>query len=153
MYKPLEIHTLEVCGLRHAFVAMRNPMMSHDKATPESDLELASRLIRAGDEHAKSMRGVIVYATMRCQVGWMIEFDTYRFGIETLSTSSTMHIDYKTMTGEELADAKQNGLPDVIYTRTFMASYQTLRRIYQQRRGHRLPDWKIFCEWIHTPLF
>ena len=29
-------------------------------------------------------------------------------------------------------------------------SYQTLRRIYLQRRKHRLPHWRKFCEWIES---
>ncbi len=32
--------------------------------------------------------------------------------------------------------------------RIIMVSYQTLRRIYHQRRTHRLPEWRLFCEWI-----
>lgn len=32
-------------------------------------------------------------------------------------------------------------------------SYQALRRIYQQRRNHRLPHWHIFCDWIKTLPF
>lgn len=33
-------------------------------------------------------------------------------------------------------------------------NYQQLKTIYQQRRHHRLPDWKMFCDWCLTlPLF
>lgn len=33
-------------------------------------------------------------------------------------------------------------------------NYQQLKTIYQQRRHHRLPDWKMFCDWCETlPLF
>ena len=34
--------------------------------------------------------------------------------------------------------------------RIWMFSYQTLRRIYFQRKDHRLPQWRKFCEWIET---
>jgi len=27
-------------------------------------------------------------------------------------------------------------------------SYQTLKRIYQQRKNHRLPEWQVFCDTI-----
>ena len=37
--------------------------------------------------------------------------------------------------------------------RVWMFSYQTLRRIYFQRRNHRLPQWRKFCEWIKTLPF
>lgn len=144
-YIPLRIETLEVCGLQWAMRAMRNPMMSHAKASEEADLTLAEKLIRAGDEHAKAIRGVIVYFEMEMQIGWMVEMDTYRVGVETLSTSSTMHLHYRGLKGMELAEAKQTELSDVLYRRTAMASYQALRRIYFQRRHHRHPDWQIFC--------
>lgn len=33
-------------------------------------------------------------------------------------------------------------------------NYQQLKTIYQQRRHHLLPDWKVFCDWCETlPLF
>lgn len=33
-------------------------------------------------------------------------------------------------------------------------NYQQLKTIYQQRRHHRLPDWKMFCDWCETlPMF
>ena len=149
-YKPLEIVTQEVCGFAPAFRAMRNPWMSHEKADWGSDVKLARKLILAGDEQAKALRGVIVYAEMKAQIGWIVEFDTYRIGIETLSTSSTMHLDFKGMKGPELASAKQENLPNVVYQRGIMASYQALRRVYKQRRNHRHPDWRVFCEWIES---
>ena len=150
MYKPLEIETLEVVGVKHVFDAMRNPFMSHDKSSDSADLKLASNLVKAGDEHAKAIRGIMVYAKISFGIGFMVEYDTYRIGIETLSTSSTMHMNHKGLKGVELAEAKQANLPNVYYTRTSMISYQTLRRIHKQRRNHRHPDWQIFCDWIET---
>lgn len=33
-------------------------------------------------------------------------------------------------------------------------NYQQLKTIYQQRRHHLLPDWKMFCNWCETlPMF
>ena len=29
-------------------------------------------------------------------------------------------------------------------------NYEQLRTIYLQRRNHRLPEWRDFCEWIKT---
>jgi hypothetical protein len=153
-YIPLKVELQEVCGLEWALRAMRNPMLSHEKASLEADLKLAAKLIRAGDEHAKAIRGVIAYFELEMQIGWMVEWDTYRIGVETLSTSSTMYIDHKGRKGPELAEAKQANLPSVVYRRGVMASYQALRRIYQQRRHHRHPDWQVFCDWLESlPYF
>lgn len=29
-------------------------------------------------------------------------------------------------------------------------NYRSLKNIYAQRRNHRLPDWKVFCDWCET---
>ena len=29
-------------------------------------------------------------------------------------------------------------------------NYRQLKTIYNQRKAHRLPEWRAFCEWIHT---
>ena len=32
--------------------------------------------------------------------------------------------------------------------RTLLVNYEVLANIYQQRKGHKLDEWKTFCEWI-----
>lgn len=32
--------------------------------------------------------------------------------------------------------------------RTLLVNYEVLTNIYHQRKGHRLDEWKTFCEWI-----
>ena len=32
--------------------------------------------------------------------------------------------------------------------RTVMLNYEVLANIYKSRRGHKLDEWKVFCEWI-----
>lgn len=50
---------------------------------------------------------------------------------------------------QELFMAIKNDLPEsFLQKRTFITNYQQLLNIYYQRRGHRLPQWKIICEWI-----
>ena len=34
--------------------------------------------------------------------------------------------------------------------RTFMLNYEVLANIYKSRRGHKLDEWKDFCEWIES---
>ena len=33
-------------------------------------------------------------------------------------------------------------------TARMTTNYRQLKTIYQQRRTHRLPEWRTFCEWI-----
>ena len=39
-------------------------------------------------------------------------------------------------------------------TAKMTTNYRQLKTIYSQRRAHRLPEWRVFCEWIETlPMF
>ena len=35
-------------------------------------------------------------------------------------------------------------------TARMTTNYRCLRNIYIQRKDHRLPEWKVFCQWIET---
>lgn len=54
------------------------------------DLELAQRLVLAGNEHAKFMRQIFVSVDITAPLLWWKEFDTYKVGTVANSTS-TMH--------------------------------------------------------------
>lgn len=154
-YKPLIITELEIVGIGHSLKAMRLPK---DKQDPNPylsrDCALASRLIKAGPDHAKFTRGILVYVKLEMQAGWMVEFETYRHGVECLSTSSSMHNELKALSGVALAEQKQADLVEKVYTRICTISYQALRSMYRARRNHRHPDWQIFCDWVETlPYF
>lgn len=117
------------------------------------DMHLLSTLVKRGDEHAKVLRGIMVYAQIDAPIWFYRELETYRIGRERLSSESTMHIDCKGLGGEELEKAKDE-IPMGHIQRTIdVYSYQTLRRIYFQRRNHRLPMWREFCSWIETLPF
>lgn len=154
-YKPLIVDCLEIAGIGHSLKAMRLPKDKQSVDTRwDKDCALASKLIKAGPDHAKFTRGIIVYTKLQMQVGWMIEFETYRHGVECLSTSSSMHNELLHTSGPELAEEKQAGLVDKVYTRICTISYQALRSMYRARRNHRHPDWQIFCDWVESlPYF
>ena len=75
------------------------------------DLVLMKTLIKRGDEHAKAIRGIIVYAEINAPRYWWSEADTYRAGTERLSSESTMHINGKGLSTEELVAMKE-ALPE-----------------------------------------
>jgi len=155
-YTPLRIELRELSGLHPSLEAMRTPKASASDTVwgndiiGDADSNLAKRLIMAGPDHAKFVRGIIVYLRLYLQVGWMIEFETYRHGVECLSTSSTMHGELRKLSGPELAKEKQKGLAKKVYIRSVLISYQALRAMYRARRNHRHPDWQIFCDFIET---
>ena len=117
------------------------------------DLALMSRLVKAGDEHAKVLRGIIVYAKITMPVFVWCEMECYRAGHERLCSESTMHIDCKGLLGDDLVRAKSEIPMGKELTKIDFFSYQCLRNIYKQRRHHRLPHWHTFCDWIKTLPF
>ena len=170
----IEIKTLEIAGLGSVLQALRLPfgkecrshsdfnieLQDNDRFKTssftyinEKDLHLLSTLIKRGDEHAKAIRGLMVYVEIDAPRYWWQEMDTYRIGSERLSSASTMHIQGKGLSTEELV-AMKDALPEgTMQKRVQMFSYQTLRRIYFQRRDHRLPHWHVFCKWIECLPF
>lgn len=116
----------------------------------DKDEDLLKSLIRRGDEHAKVIRGIVAYVEINAPRMWWMEFATYRIGCEVLASESTMHIQGKGLSEEELVKMKNELKEGTMQKRIVMLSYQTLRRIYIQRRKHRLPHWREFCAWIET---
>jgi hypothetical protein len=152
-YKEAKFELIKTAGVNAAFKAMRLPKdRQRENITFEDNLILASKLVKAGDDHAKAMRGIVAWVKMECQVGWLIEYLTYRKGIECLSSSSSMHNELASLVGQDLADKKQEDLSEKVYTRIEMISYQAFRHMYKARMNHRHPDWKNFCLWMRTTL-
>lgn len=169
----IEVKVIEIAGFKSAFEALRLPFgkecrsetnFSFDKIgnqvkghynvnIHEKDLTLLSTLVKRGDEHAKTIRGIIVYAEINAPRYLWQELDTYKIGAERLSSESTMHIQGKGLSTEELVKMKEELREGTMQKRVEYFSYQTLRRIYFQRRNHRLPHWHIFCDWIKSLPF
>lgn len=114
------------------------------------DLTLMATLVKRGDEHAKVVRGIMVWAKITAPVYWWCEEETYRAGHERLASESTMHIDVRGLSGEELQRAKAQIPMGKELTKVDMFSYQCLRNIVRQRHDHRLAEWHEFVDWIHT---
>jgi hypothetical protein len=164
----IKIKTLEVAGLASALQALRLPYKKECRSEiadypiafrksysrtiniHPQDLQLMSTLVKRGDEHAKVLRGLVVYAEIDAPIWFYRELETYRIGRERLSSESTMHSECKGLSGEELEQAKDNIPMGHIQKTIDMFSYTTLRRIYLQRHNHRLPMWHDFCDWIKS---
>lgn len=122
------------------------------KVSP-SDLNLLNRLIKAGDQHAKAVRGIMVWLEIDAPRYWWVEMDTYRVGTDRIASESTMHIQGKGLSTQELVQMKEELKEGTMQKRMQVFSYQTLRRIYFQRHNHRLPHWQEFCKFIEQLPF
>lgn len=97
----------EVVGWEHAIRGMRNPMNSWEKSDtkfydeqPEykydipdigrNDLNLIQNLRKAGTDHRKYLRMIVVYVDITAPLYWWKEFDTYKVGT-VANSCSTMH--------------------------------------------------------------
>ena len=97
----INITKVNVYNFENAIRGARNPMNSWDRIDSyydntgqyilgENDLELASKLCKAGSDHRKFMRQIILSADIYAPLYWWKEFDTYKIGT-TANSTSTMH--------------------------------------------------------------
>ena len=111
----IEIRTMEIAGLVSALEALRLPFGKECRSKAEfkcclgandtnslmdctthiefdpRDLHLMHVLAKRGDEHAKVVRGIVIYAEINAPLAFWSEADTYRVGTDRLSSESTMH--------------------------------------------------------------
>ena len=96
----IKVENIEVFNLEGAIRGMRNPMNSWDKSDTdfskenvtlgENDKCLAQRLIKAGSEHRKFLRQIMISFDVVAPTYWYLEFDTYKVGV-TSNSCSKMH--------------------------------------------------------------
>lgn len=136
----IKIENTEVVGFSHAIRGMRNPMNSWNNSDSfkciancnkdcdegrncfevgENDLSLMKKLAKAGSDHRKFMRMIVVYADIVAPDYWFKEFSTYRVGVTENSTSTMHRIQSKEFTlddfsHEHLMDGATDMLNDTI---------------------------------------
>ena len=101
----MRFENTSVYNIYNAILGARNPMNSWNKSDSvfngfngkientvigKNDLELMQKLIKAGSEHRKFMRQILVSVDIAAPLYWWKEFDTYKVGTVSNSTS-TMH--------------------------------------------------------------
>ena len=97
----LKVERITVMNFENAIRGARNPMNSWDRMDSyydekgnfvlgENDLNLAAKLAKAGSDHRKYLRQIIVSMDITAPLYWWKEFDTYKVGTVANSTS-TMH--------------------------------------------------------------
>jgi len=149
----------------------------------EADKLLAQKLTKAGSEHCKFLRQIMVWADFDLPRNIHSEFDTYQFVVK--NSESTMHTAHKrrltqedfeygcyeptlkhlnylieqrksgVISSNDFIEVFKNALPEgFLQKRTTMLSYAQLLNIYNQRKKHRLKVWRDICEWIlELPYF
>ncbi|MCI9147301.1 MAG: hypothetical protein HFG73_03385 [Hungatella sp.] len=97
----IRLERTSVMNLENAMRGARNPLNSWDRMDSgydekgnyclgPKDLELAVKLRKAGSDHRKFMRQILVSVDITAPIYWWKEYDTYKVGTVANSTS-TMH--------------------------------------------------------------
>lgn len=163
----------------YPMATMVNEDMSRDTRTIEDLLRLGKTLGHAPIGHGddKFLRQIHVDFDLLAPRYFWQEFDTY--GVFTSKNSqSTMHrgksLDYKRLandhvdprilgifedivgdynenpTEENMLAVKANMPEGIRLTAGISTNYAQMKTMYYQRRTHRLPEWREFCDWIKT---
>ena len=115
----LKIEKTDVCGWDAAIRGMRNPMNSWDKsdsfeeytnypwvtdpAIGVNDRSLMEKLVKAGTDHRKFMRMIVVYVDVTAPLYWWKEYDTYKVGTVANSCSTLHKIHAKEFTVDDFS--------------------------------------------------
>lgn len=173
----MKVSNYKVYDLEESIKASGYPMVTHtDDAT--FDMGRATKLANAkGGGHNQFLSGILVSFDLTCTNKMWVELERYRF-ITFVSSMSTMHrltsFDFTEALNEQVDSRIANVLQElkedyylnptpenylrVLYnnpagfelTARLTTNYRCLRNVYQQRKNHRLPEWRAFCEWIET---
>lgn len=178
----MRIETIEIAGMAAALTALRLPFGKEERSKIDlrfrqdrivggdrygdhlfrssadvfinsKDLDLMNTLVKRGTEHAKVTRGIMVWAKITAPIYWWCEMETYVVGHQRLSSESTMHVDCRGLSGDDLVAAKAAIPMGKELTKVDAFSYQALRNIAKQRWNHRLPEWHVFVDWVKTLPF
>lgn len=105
----------------------------------ENDCDLMMRLAKAGPEHAKYRRMIVVYADVTAPLYWWKEYDTYKVGT-VANSCSTMHkihskqFELADFSHEHLTIASSIALQEVIYNLNYWRAQYELAYTDNRRK-------------------
>lgn len=140
----IEIKNCTVCNIENAIRGMRNPLDSWDKSDSEfmdghfklgtNDLKLARKLCAAGSDHRKFLRQIFVSMDITAPLYWWKEFDTYKVGTVSNSTS-TMHTIHKKEINETLFSCEKLDDSNLLVFKQFIQQIELLRQSYLKEKN------------------
>lgn len=173
------VNNVSVYGLKNSIRVSKFPMMADATAATDETAERQTKLAQApqGSGHDNFLKGIIVQLDLTFTIKAWTQIERYHF-LDIVSSQSTMHriakMDFKSSlceyvtnsTRRELerlreaynAEKSEDNYLRLLYncpvglklTAGITTNYQQLKTIYAQRRRHKLPEWREFCNWIET---
>lgn len=172
------VSSVSIYGLLPSVQASKFPMSTDTNTSPEpTDTTYRLAQCDPGSGHDQFLTGIVVQFNLTLTNKAWVEAERYHF-LDFVSSQSTMHriaqfdldqayISYvdprmvevmKALVAEYNSDPTPEKYLRVLYsnpagfrlTARMTTNYRQLKTIYRQRRNHRLPEWRAFCEWIET---
>lgn len=173
------VSNVKVYGLEDSVKRSKYPMaVDTTECTP--DIVPRTRALgkcECGTGHDQFLTGIIVQFDLTFTLKAWTEAERYHF-LDFVSSQSTMHritqfnvenqcneyVEFEVVEilKELVADYNRNPTPEnylrVLYniptgfklTAGMTTNYRQLKTIYNQRKSHRLPEWRAFCQWCET---
>jgi hypothetical protein len=175
----MKIENVAVYGLEESVRRSKYPMAVDAKKCNSdiTDRTISLGSCPTGTAHDQFLTGVIVQFDVTGTLKWWTEAQRYHW-FEFVSSQSTMHRiakfnpeeqcnDYVhpfliTMLTSLIEDYNADPTPEnyltVLYniptgfqlTAGMTTNYRQLKTMYQQRKNHRLQEWRDFCKWCET---
>ena len=146
----IKIERFSVMNLENAMRGARNPLNSwsrmdsyydenHQYILGPNDLDLAVRLRRAGSDHRKFLRQVMVSADVTAPLYWWKEYDTYKVGTVANSTSTMHKIHSKPFSREDFSTDHMTE-PALAFMDQVIEKLEEIRLRYLEE-GKKKEDW------------
>lgn len=148
----MKFKNTDVWGFEHALRGMRNPMNSWAKSDSEyvfddkkneqvfnigeNDMKLCKQLINAGNEHRKFLRQIFVSVDITAPLYFWSEFDTYKVGTVSNSTSKMHKLASTEITLDcfEMDDVNEKSSEVVLFWGLLIAKLEELRKKYNEAK-------------------
>ena len=146
----IKLERTSVMNLENAMRGARNPLNSwsrmdsyydenHQYILGPNDLDLAVRLRRAGSDHRKFLRQVMVSADVTAPLYWWKEYDTYKVGTVANSTSTMHKIHSKPFSREDFSTDHMTE-PTLAFMDQVIEKLEEIRLRYLEE-GKKKEDW------------
>ena len=173
------INNWSVYGISDSIKASKYPMSVDVNECTHEITERTKKLAGCptGTGHDQFLTGIVVQFDLTFSIKAWVEAERYHF-FDFVSSQSTMHriskLDVEKQCNEYvhagtisivkgLLDCYNNDPTPENYLRLLYnipvgfrltarmtTNYRQLKTIYQQRKNHRLPEWREFCAWIES---
>lgn len=173
------VNNWEIFGLDNSIRASKYPKITNVEDCTAEITKTTRKLAGCptGTGHDQFLTGIIVQFDLTFSIKAWTEAERYHF-LDFVSSQSTMHMIAEFDIDKQCNEYVHPGTISIVkalldcykvyptpenylkllynvpvgfrLTARMTTNYRQLKTIYQQRKNHRLPEWREFCQWIKT---